>query len=369
MYFIILRDGLGVRHSVRLRRFVALGNHQHHEAHVSFSLLIRRTTVLQIDRNQSEISHALTPTFNGRFRAGTAVAAVLAMAFSLRQPRPWHLRAAAIVGLVFLAVFGWFVIDLVGAVPSKKELRAFSDMASANILFDAADREVFTIAKEHRIEVPLAEISPNLIKAVIAIEDRRFFDHEGFDPIRIIGSAIAVARAGEAVQGGSTITQQLARQSVGREKTLSRKLRELLFAAAARASLHEGRDPRALSEQGLFRQRPLRRRSRVARLLRQEGVAVVARRSVAARRSAEGAVELRPVAGAAEGRSAADRRVEGDAREQGHHARRNTTRRSRRRSKSTTACAPRSRTASTSRTKCAASSSSSSATSASSRAG
>ena len=153
------------------------------------------------------------------------------MAFTLWQARPWTLRVAAIAGVVFLAVYGWFVVDLLGAVPNRKELLAFSDMASANILFDAADREVFTIAKEHRIEVPLAEISPNLVKAVIAIEDRRFYDHEGFDAIRIIGSAIAVVRAGEAVQGGSTITQQLARQSVGREKTLSRKLRELLFAA------------------------------------------------------------------------------------------------------------------------------------------
>ena len=153
------------------------------------------------------------------------------MALTSGQTRPWRLRVAAVAGLVFLAGFGWFVIDLLGSIPSKQELRAFSDMASANILYDAADREVFTIAKEHRIEVPLAEISPNLIKAVIAIEDRRFFDHEGFDPIRIVGSAIAVARAGEAVQGGSTITQQLARQSVGREKTLRRKLRELLFAS------------------------------------------------------------------------------------------------------------------------------------------
>jgi penicillin-binding protein 1A len=153
------------------------------------------------------------------------------VAFSLSQTRSWQFRVAAIAGLAFFVIYGWFVIDLVGAVPSKKELRAFTDMASANILFDAANREVFTIAKEHRIEVPLAEISSNLIKAVIAIEDRRFFDHEGFDPVRILGSAVAVARAGEAVQGGSTITQQLARQSVGRQKTLSRKLRELLFAA------------------------------------------------------------------------------------------------------------------------------------------
>jgi penicillin-binding protein 2D len=153
------------------------------------------------------------------------------MASNIWQPRPWHLRAVAVAGALFLAGFGWFVVDLLAAIPTTKELRAFSDIPSANILFDAADREVFTIAKEHRIEVPLAEISPNLIKAVIAIEDRRFFDHEGFDPIRIIGSAIAVARAGEAVQGGSTITQQLARQSVGREKTVRRKLREMLFAA------------------------------------------------------------------------------------------------------------------------------------------
>ncbi|MEP6783435.1 MAG: transglycosylase domain-containing protein, partial [Acidobacteriota bacterium] len=120
---------------------------------------------------------------------------------------------------------------LLGAIPTRKELRAFSSMASANVLYDIADREVFTIAKEQRIEIPLSQMSPDLLKAVVAIEDRRFWDHDGFDLIRIAGSAIAVARAGEAVQGGSTITQQLARQSVGREKTLRRKFRELLFAS------------------------------------------------------------------------------------------------------------------------------------------
>ena len=86
------------------------------------------------------------------------------------------------------------------------------------------------LATEHRIAVPLSSMSPSLINAVVAIEDRKFFDHEGFDPARIFGSALAVMRAGKAVQGGSTITQQLARQSLGREKTLRRKLKELLFA-------------------------------------------------------------------------------------------------------------------------------------------
>ncbi|MFM8535629.1 MAG: transglycosylase domain-containing protein [Acidimicrobiia bacterium] len=133
--------------------------------------------------------------------------------------------------LAFSAGFGWFVTDLLASIPGKAELKAFRAMATANVLYDIADKEVFTIAKEQRIEVPLSQMSPILIKAVIAIEDRRFWDHDGFDPIRIVGSAIASARAGEPIQGGSTITQQLARQSVGREKTLRRKLKELLFAA------------------------------------------------------------------------------------------------------------------------------------------
>lgn len=116
-------------------------------------------------------------------------------------------------------------------MPTRQELRAFRVMPSATVLYDVADHAVFAIAREHRIEVPLDQVSPYLIKAVIAVEDRRFFDHDGFDPIRIAGSALADLRAGEAAQGGSTITQQLARQSVGRQKTLRRKVTELLFAA------------------------------------------------------------------------------------------------------------------------------------------
>src|SRR4051812_3083596 len=162
---------------------------------------------------------------------GTRVAPLRAMASPVLQIRRWQKGVLLTALLVFLAVYGWIVTDLLGSIPGRNELRAFSVMSSANILYDIGDREVFTIAKEHRIEVPLSQMSPELVKAVVAIEDRRFWDHDGFDPIRIVGSAIAVARAGEAVQGGSTITQQLARQSVGREKTLDRKLRELLFAA------------------------------------------------------------------------------------------------------------------------------------------
>ena len=153
------------------------------------------------------------------------------MALSARWLGTWPGRVAAAALLVFLAAFSWVLADLVGSIPSRDELRTFTAMRSANLLFDAADRAVFTIAREHRIEVPLDRISPHLVKAVIAVEDRRFYEHDGFDLIRIVGSALAVARAGEPVQGGSTITQQLARQGIGRQKTLQRKLKELLYAA------------------------------------------------------------------------------------------------------------------------------------------
>ena len=147
----------------------------------------------------------------------------------LRSQSP-RIRAVIVAFGVVLAAFTWLLVDLLASIPGRDELRAFTQMPSASVIYDASGQAVFTLAKEQRIEIPLAEVSPSLIKAVIAIEDRRFFDHDGFDPIRIIGSALAVVRAGEAVQGASTITQQLARQSVGREKTLRRKLKELLFA-------------------------------------------------------------------------------------------------------------------------------------------
>ena len=68
---------------------------------------------------------------------------------------------------MFLAGYLWFVAQLFGTIPTRKELRAFSSMATANVLYDIADREVFTIAKEQRIEVPLSQMSPDFLKAVI----------------------------------------------------------------------------------------------------------------------------------------------------------------------------------------------------------
>ena len=61
--------------------------------------------------------------------------------------------------------------------------------------------------------LPLAQISPWLPKAVVAIEDRRFYQHPGIDPIGIGRAFVRNVQAGRVVEGGSTISQQLAKMA------------------------------------------------------------------------------------------------------------------------------------------------------------
>ena len=104
-------------------------------------------------------------------------------------------------------------------------------MDQATAVYDASDSLVFTIYKEQRIDVPLESMGPYLVKALVAVEDRRFYDHHGFDVIRIVSAALQNVRHLGRVQGASTITQQLARTSfLTLDKTYSRKLQEVILA-------------------------------------------------------------------------------------------------------------------------------------------
>jgi len=126
----------------------------------------------------------------------------------------------------------WAVYSVLSGLPSRDELGRLGEMAQATVLYDAADRPAFSIFEEQRREVPLDQISPHLVSAIVAVEDQRFFDHHGVDLIRIIGAGLANLREGRRAQGGSTLTQQLARQSfLTLEKTYTRKMQEALVAA------------------------------------------------------------------------------------------------------------------------------------------
>lgn len=123
-------------------------------------------------------------------------------------------------------------LSLRAGLPDTEAIRRIGEMDQATAVYDATDTIAFTIYKEQRIDVPLTEVSPRLVQALIAIEDQRFYDHDGFDLIRIGSSALTNIRRGRAAQGGSTITQQLARQSfLTPDKTYRRKLQELILAA------------------------------------------------------------------------------------------------------------------------------------------
>ncbi|MGF3112241.1 transglycosylase domain-containing protein [Facklamia sp. P13064] len=106
--------------------------------------------------------------------------------------------------------------DLTGQVSSK--------------VFDNRGNLVKTLGGKNRDLMTADQVPEVLKQAVLAIEDARFMEHKGVDPIRIVGAAIANLRAGDIRQGGSTITQQLVKLSVFSTKfedqTLERKAQE-----------------------------------------------------------------------------------------------------------------------------------------------
>jgi penicillin-binding protein 1A len=153
---------------------------------------------------------------------------------TVRAHRRLFAAVVVTVALFIWAAVGagvWVMVAVASGLPDDNALRGIGSMAKATTVFDAADAPAFTIFKEQRIEVPLSSVSPHLIAAILAVEDQRFFDHGGVDVIRIAGAAWQNLSDGWGSQGGSTITQQLARQSLlTREKTVTRKLTEIVVA-------------------------------------------------------------------------------------------------------------------------------------------
>jgi penicillin-binding protein 1B len=87
---------------------------------------------------------------------------------------------------------------------------------------------------EERHEMDISEVPEPLVRAVIAVEDRRFFDHPGLDFRGLLRAAIVDLKAGQIRQGGSTLTQQLMKNFfLTEERTLTRKLREAMMALVA----------------------------------------------------------------------------------------------------------------------------------------
>jgi len=129
-----------------------------------------------------------------------------------------------------LGVFGGYFISTLYNLPHIDQLEKYQPSTITRIYSDEGEvlAEFF---QERREVVPLSQISPHLQEAFISIEDQRFYQHGAVDLKRIVGMLWANLRARKIVQGGSTITQQLARSLfLTLEKTLKRKIKELILA-------------------------------------------------------------------------------------------------------------------------------------------
>ena len=135
----------------------------------------------------------------------------------------------------------------------------------------AADGQLLAALKdeENRQPVPLAEVPPHVVDAILAVEDAGFWIHDGYDVRGMLRAFRANVDSGGISQGGSTITQQLVKLNLlDDEQTLDRKVQEIVLAPAPRAADDEGRDPRPLPQHRLLREPRLRRPGRGRDLLR-----------------------------------------------------------------------------------------------------
>jgi penicillin-binding protein 1A len=113
-----------------------------------------------------------------------------------------------------------------------QSLTAINFLAQASVLLTHDGRLFAPVYEENRICVSLKRVAGPVLKTLLTIEDRRFFSHNGLDFRAIVRAAHANLRAHRLVQGGSTITQQLARMAVLRrsDRTLWRKVLEAFVA-------------------------------------------------------------------------------------------------------------------------------------------
>jgi len=124
-----------------------------------------------------------------------------------------------------------FTISVAGELDRANDLTSIAPRARSTIVMDRRGRPAFAFYSEQRIDVPIDQVSPHMVQAIVAVEDRRFYSHYGLDPIRIVGAALNNLRARRVLEGGSTITQQLARAvRLTPARTFERKVREAMLA-------------------------------------------------------------------------------------------------------------------------------------------
>lgn len=144
----------------------------------------------------------------------------------LRWIPSWKLILGGIATFCLMVVGGFAAAVAFTTIPQA------NDIARAEktiVYWNDGKTELGRLGESNRISVPLAAVPANVRNAVLAAEDREFYDHGGFDPIAIARAAWNQLNGG-ATQGGSTITQQYAKNAfLSQEQTIPRKAKELVL--------------------------------------------------------------------------------------------------------------------------------------------
>ena len=115
-------------------------------------------------------------------------------------------------------------------LPDVSKLRYYEPSETTRI-FSADGKPIATLFKENRTWTKLEDMSPFLRKAIVAVEDSRFYQHQGVDPIGVVRALVYDLTHRGAHQGASTITMQLARNLfLSPAQNLERKVKEMLLA-------------------------------------------------------------------------------------------------------------------------------------------
>ncbi|MGI9113612.1 MAG: PBP1A family penicillin-binding protein [Chthoniobacterales bacterium] len=152
--------------------------------------------------------------------------------------RPWYARPffyipAAIIALTLFAFTIYFALlaSQLKRQAATYDLTKLDQMESASVILDRNGKIFGQIYVENRQTIPYDQIPRDLVNAVVAIEDSKFYQHSGYDAWGIVRAALKNVTAGHVRQGASTITQQLARNSFSlKERTFRRKLLEIYLA-------------------------------------------------------------------------------------------------------------------------------------------
>lgn len=143
------------------------------------------------------------------------------------------------VGVSIIGVLAFAIVMAVYSHYAKQyDLSKLGSMPERTLVFDRKGEVVGKLYGENRIIIPISEVSPFFVKALLAREDTRFYQHGGVDYIGIARAMLRNLKDGHVVQGASTLTMQLARNSYPGldDRSIHRKLVEVMLARRIEAS-------------------------------------------------------------------------------------------------------------------------------------